>query len=68
MSANMCDTDGAGGVEVTAARQQPPTISIKLDDALTRSMGSDVKHDKSVPDSISAHPSDSYQRASSVSK
>lgn len=66
---NMCVTDGVVGEEVTAAREQPPppTISIKLDDALTPSIGSDVKHGKNVPDSISARSSDSYQRASSVS-
>lgn len=45
----------------------PLPISIKLDDALTPSIGSDVKHGKTVPDSISARSSDSYQRASSVS-
>lgn len=67
-SAYTCATDGAVGREVTALREQPPMISIKLDDALTHSIGSDVKHDKNVPDSISAHSSQSYQRASSVSR
>lgn len=67
VSVNMCVTDGVVGREVTAAREQPVMISIKLDDALTHSIGSDVKHDKSVPGTISAHSSDNYQRASSVS-
>ena len=67
----MCVTDGAGGGveggEVTAPGTAPPMISIKLDEALTHSIGSDVKHDKNVPDSICAPSSESYQRASSVS-
>lgn len=50
-----------------SCKRTEPTISITLDDALTPSIGSDVKHGKYVPDSISAHSSDSYQRASSVS-
>lgn len=43
--------DGAVGREVTAPKEQPLMISIKPDD----SMGSDVKHDKSVADNIYAH-------------
>lgn len=39
---HMCVTDGTVGGEVTALREQPLTISIKLDDALTHSIGSDV--------------------------
>lgn len=56
--------DGWGG---DSSEEQPPMISIKLDDVLTHSIGSDVKHDKNVPDHISAPSSESYQRASSVS-
>ncbi len=58
---------GGGGQGGDSSEEQPPMISIKLDDALTYSIGSDVKHDKNVPDSISAPSSESYQRASSVS-
>lgn len=68
VSAYMRVTDrapGEGGGD--NSEEQPPMISIKLDDALTHSIGSDVKHDKNVPDSISAPSSESYQRASSVS-
>lgn len=54
----------AGGA---ASRNSPPKINIKPDDAPTHSIGSDVKRDKNVPNSISAPSSESYQRASSVS-
>lgn len=67
VSAYMCVTDRVGGRGGDSSEEQPPMISIKLDDALTHSIGSDVKHDKNVPDSISASSSESYQRASSVS-
>lgn len=68
VSAYMRVTDGAAGEGGgDSSEEQPPMISIKLDDARTHSIGSDVKHDKNVPNSISATSSESYQRASSVS-
>lgn len=63
-----CVTKGVGGKGGGAAsRNSPPKINIKPDDAPTHSIGSDVKRDKNVPNSISAPSSESYQRASSVS-
>lgn len=56
--------EGGGGQLPGTA---PPKINIKPDDAPTHSIGSDVKRDKNVPNSISAPSSESYQRASSVS-
>lgn len=65
---HMCVTDGAAGREGGDSSQEQTTmISIKLDDTLTHSIGFDVKHDKNVPDRISAPSSESYQRGSSVS-
>lgn len=63
----MCHKRGGGWGRGAASRNSPPKINIKPDDVPTHSIGSDVKRDKNVPNSISAPSSESYQRASSVS-